>query len=239
MVADQLVVEPDVLEGQAKLLEEMEDQLQFRVDQRLPRDAAIEHGHTHHVLPVQDGHGNLDAEQFELLLRCRVAARLLALAPQDPAQAKQLAANAGLERQLEMLQQAGRQAQRAGRPQLPALSKTVRAAQRNQGRPQENRRPVKAKDSAEQEQELLEQALRIEGLGENAGEIAQDAEGLRRAGNGNGGRLDCLDRLLRRRGRRVGRRVRGGGGSAQSRPSRAASMRGRTGLASTWAAPCT
>ena len=187
VVAGQLVVQPDVLDGQAELFEQVENQLQFGIDQRFAGDAPVKDGHAQDRFAVEDGHGHLGAQQFEFLLRFRVVAGLVAVAPQNAAEPEELAADAGFEREFEMLQQARRtdrwRRRRAGGGFRPAERRLQRELE---GLAQENRRAVDAEDFAQQQQELLEHALGIERMGQDAGKIAQDTQGLGRARMGAG-----------------------------------------------------
>ena len=114
VVAGQLVVQPDVAEGQADLFEQMENQFQFGVDQRFAGDAAVENGDADNGFAVEHGHGDLGAEQFKFLLRLGVGAGLVAVAAENPAQPDQLAADAGIERQFKMFEQSRGEADGGG-----------------------------------------------------------------------------------------------------------------------------
>ena len=81
----QLVVHPDVLDRQAEFLQQMENHLQFAVEQRLARHPAVKHRHADQRFPVQNRHRHLRAQQLEFLLDFHVRPRLLAVAPQNPA----------------------------------------------------------------------------------------------------------------------------------------------------------
>ncbi len=83
-----LVVPPDVLDGQAQLFEQMEDQRQFIVGHRLSRQPLVEHRHAHKRLPVQHRDGDARAQQIKFALKERVPLHLIALPPQHPARAK-------------------------------------------------------------------------------------------------------------------------------------------------------
>src|SRR5216683_1548934 len=75
-----------------------------------------------------------------------------------------------------MLQQAGGQAHRTGRSQTPILLDDRGSTERGERRAQKDDCPVDAENLPEQKEELLEHALGIEGVSENPGKIAQDAQ---------------------------------------------------------------
>ena len=85
-------MQPDVLDRQPQLFEEVEDQLQLRIHQRLTGDAPVKNRHSQNRLAIQDGHGHLPAKQLEFFLRLEVVARLFAVTPQDAPQAKEMPA---------------------------------------------------------------------------------------------------------------------------------------------------
>ena len=154
VVAGQLVVQPDVLDRQAQLLKQVENQLQFRIDQRFARDAAVKDGHAHQGFPVQNGHGNLRAEQFKFLLCLDVGAGFLAVAAQNAARAEKMAADAGFEGQSNVRAVRGtsrwrRQCAGGG------FRRQVAAPPKGRGLAQENRRAVDAENFAQEQQELL------------------------------------------------------------------------------------
>jgi len=97
VVAGELVMQPDVAQGQAHLFEQPEDQLQLGIDQGFAGDAAVENGDAHNVFAVEDGHGDLGAEQFKFLLGLGIGAGFVAVAAEDAAQPDELSTDAGLE----------------------------------------------------------------------------------------------------------------------------------------------
>ena len=96
VIAGKLVVQPDVAKRQPDLFEQMKNQFQFVVGKRLAGDAAVENGDADDGFTVEDRYGDLHAEQFKFLLCPGVRARLVAVAAQNPAQAGQLGADAGI-----------------------------------------------------------------------------------------------------------------------------------------------
>ena len=84
VVAGELVVQPDVAEGEADLFEQMENEFQLDVDERFAGDAPVENGDAGNRFAVGNRHGDLRAEQFKFLLRLDVGARLVAVAAENP-----------------------------------------------------------------------------------------------------------------------------------------------------------
>src|SRR5207237_4221058 len=107
VVGGQLLVKPNVLEGQTRLFKEVENQLQLGVDERLPSDPPIKDCDPDHGFPIQNRHRYLRTEQFKFLLRLGVVECFIAVAAEDASEAKELAADAGFERQFKVLEQAG------------------------------------------------------------------------------------------------------------------------------------
>jgi len=168
VVGGQLVVEPDVLDGQPQLFEQVEDQLQLGVHEGLAGDAPVEDRHPQQRLPVQDRHGHLRPQQLELIPGFGVMARLLAVAPQDAAEAQEVSADAAFERQLEVVQQAARDAEGARRVQAPAFGLRGGVAEGGERRAQEDGRAVKAENLAQQQEELLQHALGVQRVRQDA-----------------------------------------------------------------------
>ena len=181
MVGRQLVVEPDVLDGQPQLFEQMEDQLQLRINQRLAGDAPVKDRHPQNRLPIQNGHSHLRPEQLEFLLRLEVIARLFAATPQNAAQAKEVPAHPGFEGQLEMLQQTGGQTDGAGRAQPLAFRQHRGVAKGGERLPQKYRRAIDAENLAQQKEELLQHPFGVERVSQDAGKVPQHAQRLGRA----------------------------------------------------------
>ena len=124
----------------------MEDQGQFFVGERFARQPAVKNRHADQRLPVQNGNGHLSAEQFKFLLNLTVVTRSLTVALQNPALAMDVAADACFERQLEMLQQTGRQSQRAGRTEPAILLAAADNTKNTRLLAQKNHGPVHADD---------------------------------------------------------------------------------------------
>ncbi len=150
VVGGQLVVQPDVLDRHAQLFEQMENEFQFAVGQRLAGDAPVEGGHAHQRFPVEDRNGHLRAEQLELFLHLHIAEGFAPLASDDAALAEEMAADAALEGEFKMFQQAGRQSDGAGRAHAARFRKARRAPEYRGGLAQENHRPVHPKNFPQQ-----------------------------------------------------------------------------------------
>ena len=107
VVFGKLVVQPDVAHAEADLPEQMENQFQLGVGERLARHAPVENGHADDCLAIEDRHGDLRAKQFKFFLRLGVHADLVAVATQNPAEPGQLPADAGIQREFKMFEQPG------------------------------------------------------------------------------------------------------------------------------------
>ncbi|MCX6896118.1 MAG: hypothetical protein NTZ16_11590, partial [Verrucomicrobia bacterium] len=94
VVGGDLVVEPDVLDGEAELLEQVENEFEFVVGERFAGEAAVEHGDADEVFAIEDGDGDLGAEEFKFFLGLDVVAGAVAVAAADAAGADELAADA-------------------------------------------------------------------------------------------------------------------------------------------------
>ena len=94
VVGRDLVMQPDVAEREADLFEQMENQLQFGVDERLAGDACIENSDADHAVAIGNRHSHLAAKQFKFFLRSGVGPRFSAVPAQDPAEPENLAADA-------------------------------------------------------------------------------------------------------------------------------------------------
>ena len=239
VVAGELVVQPDVAEREANLFEQMENQFQLGVDQRLAGDAPVENRHAHDAAAAGHRHGHLRAEQFKFLLRLDIRAGFMAVAAENSAQPDKLAADAGVEREFKIFKQARRKADGGGGAQAAAVLRRSRIGERRERAVQENGGAIDAEDFAEEQKELLQHRLGIQRMGEDGRKIAQHVEGLRRAGEAAGRRRLHLAQELGR----VGCRGRAGGaagwsGGVHSRSSNAFSSRLRTGLVRTWVTPC-
>ena len=171
-----LVVEPDVLDGHAELFQQAENQAQFAVDERFAGDAPVEKSHAHQILPVQDRHGDLGTQQFELLLHLQVAFRIGRLAPENASVAEDVTANARGQGQVELPEQAGRQADGTRGSQPARCLEGGGIAEHAWRLAQENGGAVDAEDFAQQQEKFLQQQVRLEAVAQDRREIAQHAE---------------------------------------------------------------
>ena len=76
MIAGQLIVQPNVFDPERQLLQQMEDHLQLRIDERFPRHAAIKYRHADDRLTIQNRHCDLAAEPLEFFLGLRIISNL-------------------------------------------------------------------------------------------------------------------------------------------------------------------
>jgi hypothetical protein len=106
MIAGQLVIQPDVFHRQPQFLQQMKNKFQFPIDQRFTGHPAIESGYSDERFPVEHGDGNFHAEEFEFLLHFAIVTHFIAVPPKNAAMLKQVTADASLERELKMFQQA-------------------------------------------------------------------------------------------------------------------------------------
>src|SRR5262249_25645010 len=154
IVASQLVVEPDVPDCQTELLEQMENQFQFSVDERFAGDMPVKNGHADHSFPIEHRNRHLRSQQIEFFLGFRVAPGFFTVATQDAAQSGHLAADAVFEGQLEMFEQPGRQADGAGGPQTAALFQSQLASQSMSRLTYENGSTIDPQQFPQQQQKL-------------------------------------------------------------------------------------
>ncbi len=211
VVAGELVVQPDVAEGEADLFEQVENQFQLRVHERLAGDAPVEHGDADDGFAVGNGHGDLRAQQFKFLLRLGVGADLVAVAPQDASEPGELAADAGVEGQFKMFEQAGGEADGGGGAEPAAILRRHHPVERRDRAVEENGGAVDAQNFAQEEQELFQHRLGVQRMREDGREIAQHVERLRGVDEPRvRGRLDRAERRGRRRRRGGGARDRRG-----------------------------
>ena len=162
VIAGNLVVQPDVAERQGDLFEQMENQFQFRIDERFAGDAAIENGDADKPNSVGDRHGDLRAKHFKFLSRVGVGAGLVAVTSQNPSQPHDLAADARIKREFKMFEQAGRKTDGSGRRAKETLAAVfprngsgdwrTRTVQKNGG-------TVDAHHFAKEGQELIQHRL--------------------------------------------------------------------------------
>ena len=162
VVGRQLVVQPGIADGQAHLLQHVEEKREFLVRVGLAGQPFIEDGHAQERFAIQDRNGDVRAEQLKFLGNLAAGLRLLAGALQDAALPAQEAADARCRargRSARGTIAPGRWRRRSAASDPPAR----RAASRAGGaqRPaQENDGAIDADDLAQQQQESLEQRLR-------------------------------------------------------------------------------
>ena len=198
VVAGELVVQPDVAEGEADLFEQVENQFQFDVHERLAGDAPVKHGHAGDGFAVGNGHGDLRAQQFKFLLRLDVGARLVAVAAQNASEPGKLAADAGVQRQFKMFEQAGGKADGGRGAEPAAVFRRQRLGERRDRAVEENGGAVDAQDFAEEQQELFQHRLGVQRMRQDGRKIAQHVERLRGVdeaggvGGGSAARKNCV-----------------------------------------------
>ena len=181
----------------------MKHQPECLVRKRLARDAAIEHRDAYHRLAVENGKRDLRAEQFEFLENLAIHAGLIAAVFENATMPVKVPADAGLQGQFETIHQTRREADGAGRAQLPVIRRRAGDGHRRGRAAQENAGAVHAENAAQQQEEFLEQRFRAQAVRENAREIPQHLERARRRERGVL-RARFLDGALgRRRGQRV------------------------------------
>ena len=148
VIAEQLIVKPDVLHRQAKLFEQMKNQFELAVANRLSSDAPIEGRDADQLLVIEHRDRDLRSKDFEFLLHLRISKGFSTVPPHDPSLAMKIAANASVERKLKVLQQTRRQTQCARGPH--ALRPDRRSIARGRsGLTQKQGGAVYAKDGAE------------------------------------------------------------------------------------------
>src|SRR5438132_9821876 len=173
MVCRQLIVQPDVLNRQPKLLEQMEDEFQLRIHQRLTSDAAVESGYANQRLPIQNGNGDLSAEEFEFFFNPGIGKSFFTFAPENSALAKEEAANAGFEGQFKMFEQAGRQPDGASRTQPAPCFNRGPFAKSAEGVAQENGGAINGHNLPKLQKKLPQHRFRPQRVRQNGREIAQ------------------------------------------------------------------
>ncbi|MGD0615552.1 MAG: hypothetical protein ABSA69_08955 [Verrucomicrobiota bacterium] len=178
VVAGQLVVEPDIFDGQAQVFQQVEDQLQLRIGKRLAGDMAVKDRHADDGFTVQHRNSDLGSEQFKLPLGFRVLAALLTGSAQDAAEPGDLAADAAFERELEVFEQRRGKAYGAGCAQPAAFFEAQSFAQPVSRLADENGGAVDADQFAQQEQELLEHGIGVERIRQDGRKAAQGAQAL-------------------------------------------------------------
>ncbi len=187
VIADQLVVQPDVAEREADLFEQVENQFQFHVHQRLAGHAAVKDRDPDDGIAAVDRHGDLRAKQFKFFLHLAVIEGFRAVAAEDAAQPVDLRADAGVQREFKMFEQAGGNSDGRSRAQPPRIFRRHGFRERRAGTVQKNRRAVDAQNFPEELQKLPEHRLGIERVREDRRKIAQHIERLRVAQKLSGG----------------------------------------------------
>lgn len=91
------------------------DQLQLRVGEGFAGDAAVQGSDADEGLAVENGDGHFGAQQLKLLAHLGVVERFGAVAPEDAALPEEKAADAGVEGEFEVAEEAGGQADGTGR----------------------------------------------------------------------------------------------------------------------------
>ena len=180
VVARQLVVEPNVANRQSQRFEQVENQFQFGVGERIAGQAPIERRNADQSFAIQNRNGHLNPQQFKFLLDFQVALHVGVISPQDAPLAIEVSADAGFEAQLKVLQQTGGQAHGANGAQPPVLRAGRGFAEAGRELAQKHDRAVYADDFAQQEQELLEQSLGIQRMSQNTGKISQNIQRFER-----------------------------------------------------------
>jgi hypothetical protein len=202
MVCRQLVMQPDVLDGQGQFLEQMENDLELAVGERFAGDAAVEHGNADQFLAVKNGHGHLCAQRFKLALDLFVRPGLVAVAPENFSRLMDLPAQARLEGQFNVFQQIIGQPDGAALAQTPGSLQSRGFPERGTRFLEENGRAVDPHHLPEQKQELRQQSVRIQRMGEDRGKMTRKFQRLKCALH----RSRCAGRdFLRARGRVWGR----------------------------------
>ena len=239
-LSGELVVQPDVAERQADLFEQMENQFQFGVDQRFAGDAAVENGDADNAFRGRESGTATCAPSSSNSFCASASARASSLSRRKirPSSDK-LAADAGIQRQFKMFEQAGRKAdggrgaQAGGR--LPARGASASGAH---GRFRKMAARLTLRDFAEKQQELFQHRLGVQRMGQDGRKIAQHVEGLRRVDE------PAVQEVRHGAGRTLAVTTGGGWAGALSRRTahkRSSSefrSRARTGLVSTWVTPC-
>src|SRR6266568_4083296 len=153
VVVRQLVMEPDVANRQSQRLEQVENQFQFGIGERIAGQTPIERRDANQSFAIQNRNGHLNPQQFKLLLDFQVALHFTVIAPQDAPVAVEMCANAGFEAQLKVLQQTGGKAHGANGAQPPVLLPGRGFTEDGGGLAQKHDRAVYADDFAQKEQE--------------------------------------------------------------------------------------
>src|SRR5215203_4418898 len=163
LVRGKLFVKPDIAQCQADFLQHMKNNFQFFPGERLACNAAIKCRQTHQRLPVHNGHYDLCAQKRKLSLDFRIAVGFVAVPPQDMAVMEKMAADAGLQRQFQAVEDASSQPDGArGAQTTPVRDCSSRTGQG--GLAQENCGTIDAGDFTELKQKLLQQRFCVQGV---------------------------------------------------------------------------
>src|SRR6266568_4430977 len=119
VVARQLVMEPNVANRQSQRFEQVENQFQFGVGERIAGQTPIKRRNANQSFAIQNRNGHLNPQQFKFLLDFQVSLHVAVLSPQDAPLPIEMSADAGLEAQLEVLQQTGGKAHGANGAEPP------------------------------------------------------------------------------------------------------------------------
>ena len=157
VVGLQLLMAPCIPQRQPYLLQEVEEDRQLVSGIGFAGESFVEDGYPEQRLPIQNGHGHLGSENLKLPCDFPAFLRFPARRAQDAAVPVEIAANAGAQRQREVLDHAFIHADGAGRAQ-PAVLRQHRAGGEQRRRlSKEDDRAIHAEDLAQQQEELPEQ----------------------------------------------------------------------------------
>lgn len=185
-VGGELLVEPDIAEGEAEGFEEVEDEFQFGVGERFAGEAAVEDGDADEGFAVGDGDGDLDAEEFELLLHGGVGEDFAGVASEDAAMAEEVAADAGFGAELEVFEEALGESDCAGGVEETFCGAGAWIDEGAAGGAEEDGGAIDAEDFAELQEELFEESFGAERVAEDGGEIAEGVQAGAGGGRGVG-----------------------------------------------------
>ena len=155
-------MEPNVANRQSQRFEQVENQFQFGVSERIAGQTPIERRNANQSFAIQNRNGHLNPQQFKFLLDFQVALHVAVISPQDAPLAIEVSADAGFEAQLEVLQQTGGKAHGANGAEPPVPLAGQGFTEDGRRLAQKHDRAVYADDFSQQEQELPEQSLGIQ-----------------------------------------------------------------------------
>src|SRR3989454_8723239 len=81
VVAGQLVMEPNVANRQSQRFEQVENQFQFGVGERIAGQTPVERRDANQSFAIQNRNGHLNPQQFKLLLDFQVALHFTVISP--------------------------------------------------------------------------------------------------------------------------------------------------------------